>query len=63
MAELSEAEVAALGRAAGLPILPEDLPEVTVRVNVFVEALTALDELPLDSVQPLPAPEPPQESV
>ena len=62
MASLSQTEVAALGRAAGLPILPEDLPEVTVRVNTFIEALGALDSLPLDTVQPVPAPAPPREA-
>ena len=54
-AELSPAEVAAMGRAAGADISAEDLPEVTVRVNAFLEGLAALDELPLDGIAPVPA--------
>ncbi len=54
-AELTQAEVAAMGRAAGTPISANDLPEVTVRVNVFLEALAALDALPLDGIAPVPA--------
>jgi hypothetical protein len=54
-AELSQAEVAAMGRAAGTDIAPEDLPEVAVRVNAFLEGLAALDALPLDGIAPVPA--------
>jgi hypothetical protein len=54
-AELSGAEVAAMGRAAGNEISAEDLPEVTVRVNAFLEGLAALDALPLDGIAPVPA--------
>ena len=54
-AELSQAEVAAMGRAAGAEIATDDLPEVTVRVNAFLEALAALDSLPLDGTAPVPA--------
>ena len=54
-AELSPAEVAAMGRAAGTDIAAEDLPEVTVRVNAFLEGLAALDALPLDGIAPVPA--------
>ena len=53
--ELSAEEVATLARASGLRVLSEDLPEVTVRVNAFLDGLAALDELPLDTVQPIPA--------
>lgn len=44
-----------MGRAAGSEISADDLPEVTVRVNAFLEGLAALDALPLDGVQPVPA--------
>ncbi|HKY50192.1 MAG TPA: hypothetical protein VJP45_02945 [Candidatus Limnocylindria bacterium] len=54
-AELSEAEVAAMGRAAATEISADDLPEVTVRVNAFLEALAGLDALPLDGIAPVPA--------
>jgi hypothetical protein len=53
--ELTPAEIATLARAGGLRLLPEDLPEVTVRVNAFLAGLAALDDLPLDTVQPIPA--------
>jgi hypothetical protein len=53
--KLSSEEVATLARAGGLRVLAEDLPEVTVRVNAFLDGLAALDDLPLDTVQPIPA--------
>jgi len=53
--ELTPEEVATLARAGGLRVLPQDLPEVTVRVNAFLDGLAALDDLPLDTVQPIPA--------
>ena len=54
-AELTQDEVAAMGRAAGTEIAAEDLAEVTVRVNAFLEGLAVLDALPLDGVAPVPA--------
>ena len=53
--KLTPEEVATLARAGGLRVLAEDLAEVTVRVNAFVDGLAALDGLPLESVQPIPA--------
>lgn len=53
--QLTPEEVAALARAGGLRLLPEDLPEITVRVNAFLDGLGPLDALPLDTVQPIPA--------
>lgn len=53
--KLSSDEVATLARAGGLRVSVEDLPEVTVRVNAFLDGLAALDDLPLDTVQPIPA--------
>jgi hypothetical protein len=52
---LTPEQVAVLAQAGGLPVSAEDLPEVTVRVNAFLHGLAPLDELPLDSVQPIPA--------
>lgn len=52
---LTPEEVATLARAGGLRVLTEDLPEVTVRVNAFLDGLAALDRLPLETVQPIPA--------
>lgn len=54
-AELTQVEVAAMGRAAGAAISVDDLPEVTVRVNAFLESLAALDALQLDGIAPVPA--------
>ena len=54
MPDLTQAEVAALASAAGLPVTPDDLVEVTHRLNAFLEALAALAALPLDAVEPVP---------
>jgi hypothetical protein len=52
---LTPEEVAALARAGGVRLLAEDLGEVTVRVNAFLDGLGPLDALPLEGVQPIPA--------
>ncbi len=52
---LTSEEVETLAKAAGLPVRPDDLPEVTVRVNTFMHGLAALDQLDLASVQPISA--------
>ena len=52
---LTAEQVATLAQAGGLPVSADDLPEVTVRVNAFLHGLAPLDDLPLDSVQPIPA--------
>jgi hypothetical protein len=54
MPDLTQAEVAALANAAGLPVTPEDLVEVTHRLNAFLEALAPLAALPLDALEPRP---------
>ena len=59
---LTPEEVAALARAGGVRVLAEDLSEVTVRVNAFLDGLAPLDALPLEGVQPIPALPHPQES-
>ena len=53
--KLTPDEVATLARAGGLRVLTDDLPEVTVRVNAFLDGLAPLDGLPLETVQPIPA--------
>ncbi|MBI4232990.1 MAG: hypothetical protein HY686_00955 [Chloroflexi bacterium] len=56
MADLAPEQVQALAQAAGLPISnPEDLAEVTHRLNAFLEAMATLDQLPLERLQPIPA--------
>jgi hypothetical protein len=52
---LTPEQITTLAEAGGLLVSAEDLPEVTVRVNAFLHGLAPLDELPLDSVQPIPA--------
>ena len=54
-ANLTPEQVATLAQAGGLRVSVEDLPEVTVRVNAFLDGLAPLDDLPLESVQPIPA--------
>ena len=52
---LTPDQVATLAQAGGLRVSTEDLPEVTVRVNAFLHGLAPLDDLPLESVQPISA--------
>lgn len=54
MPDLTKEQVAAMAAAAGLPMTPDDLTEVTHRLNAFLEALTPLADLPFDSVEPTP---------
>jgi hypothetical protein len=51
---LTPQEVSVLAKAAGLPVRDDDLAEVTVRVNTFMDGLAALHALDLASVQPMP---------
>jgi hypothetical protein len=54
MPELTAAHVLALAEAVRLPVSPDDLAEVTHRLNAFLEALAHLAVLPLERVEPLP---------
>jgi hypothetical protein len=54
MAELSQDDVDALGRAAGLAIQEAELTEVTYSLNALLQALDALNPPELDRVEPLP---------
>ncbi|MCI0545793.1 MAG: hypothetical protein L0027_00735 [Candidatus Rokubacteria bacterium] len=56
MADLPPAAVQAMADALALPLTPDDLAEVTHRLNALLEALAPLAELPLDAVEPVPAP-------
>ena len=47
MADLTRDEVAALAGALGLPAGPDDIAEVTHRLNALLEALAPLADLPL----------------
>jgi hypothetical protein len=56
MTDLTEAEVRALASALQLPLTTEDAPEVTHRLNAFIEALASLAELASYDVDAVPAP-------
>lgn len=56
MADLTAAQVSAMGGALGLDITGDDLTEVTHRLNAFIEALAPLGELPAGGPEPVPAP-------
>jgi Asp-tRNA(Asn)/Glu-tRNA(Gln) amidotransferase C subunit len=51
--DLTIDEVAALAASLALPVTPDDLTEVTHRLNALVEALEPLAELPLETVEPV----------
>jgi hypothetical protein len=53
MPDLTHGEVAAMAGATGLSLTPDDLLEVTYRLNAFLEALAPLGALPLDA-EPIP---------
>ncbi len=54
MKELTTDQVSAMAGALGLPVTPDDLVEVTHRLNALLEALAPLATLPLDTVEPVP---------
>jgi hypothetical protein len=58
MAELTPDEVRALAAVVGLPLAPDDLAEVTHRLNAFADVLGALATLDLAGAEPSPAPAP-----
>jgi hypothetical protein len=52
--ELTVDQVEALAAALDLPVTPEDVTEVTHRLNALIEALAPLAVLPLETVEPVP---------
>ena len=54
MADLAFDEVAAIGRAVGLPIGDDDLVEVTHRLNVLLSVMAIISHPDLDVVVPTP---------
>ena len=54
--ELTVPAVRALSDALGLPIAPDDLAEVTHRLNAFIQDLAPLGYLPAAGGDPVPAP-------
>jgi len=53
--DLTTEQVGAPAAALCPPAPPDDLAEVTHRLNALIEALTPLAELPLETVEPVPA--------
>ena len=51
---LTTDQVLAMAAALGLPVTPDDVAEVTHRLNALLEALAPLADLPLDAVEPVP---------
>ena len=52
--DLTPAEVEALAASLGLSPTPDDVLEVTHRLNAMRDALAPLATLPLDTVEPTP---------
>ncbi len=52
MTELTAEQVGALAAALGLPVTPDDVTEVTHRLNALIDALAPLADLPLETVDP-----------
>jgi len=52
--DLTNGEINALAAALGLPVTPEDVTEVTHRLNALIEALASLADWPLETVEPVP---------
>jgi hypothetical protein len=54
MPDLTQAEVTAMANAVGLTVTPDDLVEVTHRLNALLEALAPLGALALEAAEPVP---------
>ncbi len=54
MADLNDAELNALAKAAGIDIPPELLTEVSYSLNALLDALDHIEVPDLDCVEPLP---------
>ena len=54
MADLTNSEVQALGKAVGLDISEPELTEVSHSLNAILEAMSEIDVPGLDAVEPLP---------
>jgi hypothetical protein len=54
MADLGHGDVLRLAASLSLPLDGEDATEIAHRLNAFLDALAALDTLPLERVEPWP---------
>lgn len=54
MADLAPEDVRRLAASLSLPLIGDDATEIAHRVNAFLDALAALDALPLERAEPWP---------
>jgi len=54
MADLGPDDVRRLAASLALPLNGEDATEIAHRLNAFLDALAALDTLPLEGAEPWP---------
>ena len=54
MADLGPEDVRRLAASLALPLIGDDSVEIAHRLNAFLDALAALDALPLEQVEPWP---------
>ena len=54
MADLEPEDVRHLAASLSLPLTGDDATEIAHRLNAFLDALAALDALPLEQVEPWP---------
>jgi hypothetical protein len=54
MADLGPDDVRRLAASLSLPLNGEDATEIAHRLNAFLDALAALDTLPLEGAEPWP---------
>jgi hypothetical protein len=54
MADLGPEDVRRLAASLSLPLIGDDTAEIALRLNAFLDALAALDALPLERVEPWP---------
>jgi len=54
MADLAPEDVRRLAASLLLPLHGDDAAEIAHRLNAFLDALAALDALPLEQVEPWP---------
>ncbi len=54
MSDLGPDDVRRLAASLSLPLIGEDALEIAHRLNAFLDALAALDALPLELVEPWP---------
>jgi hypothetical protein len=54
MADLGPEDVRRLAASLSLPLIGDDAAEIALRLNAILDALAALDALPLERVEPWP---------